>query len=225
MNDRIHFLSHADAHWGFDERSEPELILATEYPTPTPIRVDPFPCYAHEAELVRREVAHAEAMVPLPWLPKYFVIPFETRSRTNGWADCTKYRGQPLHPWILLQGKRIPIHPAMTRYLVSHEYGHVVHGNLAVKLGMKWEEFAEFYAREVRRIPYFKDYGAGKWHLNTGEIIANDIRITLLHREEEFWPHEVEHPLVCHGDRVRLWWEEVALPKLREPVEALVAEQ
>lgn len=171
------------------------------------VEVDPFPCYAHNNAVVEAEVRDIEAKIDLPFKPRYFVLPYEGASRTNGYADGNEYHGENPQPYIVLQGKRICIHPAITRYLVAHEFGHVVQVNLQHFLKLKWDEFCEFYAKEVRKIPYEKRYGGLHWHINTGEIIANDIRVGVLGKEAEFWPHEVAHPWAV--PHVSEWWRQM----------------
>lgn len=205
IKDRVFFLQHSDLKWPFNDRGQPHLYLDTgKYGSQH--TVDPFPCYAHERELVMSEIRDIESKIKLPFPPRYFIMPFEDGSRTNGWADGNQYHGENPQPYIVLQGKRIPLHPGMTRYLVSHEYGHVVQVNLQFFLKMKWEEFCEFYAKEVRRIPYEKSYGGMRWHMNTGEVIANDVRVAVLNKEPEFWPHEAVHPWAA--PHIGAWWRE-----------------
>ncbi len=203
---RLYFLNHDDLKWPFNDRGTPHVNLPTGKYT-TDVSVDPFPCYAHQQAVVEAEVRDIEAKIDLPFKPRYFVLPFEAGSRTNGWADGNQYHGENPQPYIVLQGKRICLHPAMTRYLVAHEFGHVVQTNLQFFLKMKREEFCEFYAKEVRKVPYVAAYGSLRWHENTGEIIANDIRVAVLGKEAEFWPHEVVHPwAVPHGGD---WWRQM----------------
>lgn len=212
-NDRIFELGPGDIRWPFSSSSEPELVLLARPGEGwnQSVPVDPFPCYSHPRERVLAEVTEIEAKLPLPQPPRYFLLSFEPRERTNGWAnfnntyvdpnDTSKYEPRPI---ITLCGKRIPLHPAMTRYLVAHEYGHIAHYSLALAMGIDSEEFAKRYARDVRKIDYSAGYGGGRWHTNTGEIIANDIRIALLGKEPEFWPHDVTHPWAL--PEIAQWW-------------------
>lgn len=213
MKPRVHILSYSDINWPFDD-GKPYLTLDVP-DSSTRLYVDPFPCYPHDPALVHSEVAYIESVVKLPFPPHYFSLPYETLGRTNGWADGNSryteqdeqgnWKTEP-NPYIVLSGKRIPIHPSMTRYLIAHEFGHVVHSNLAHLMEIKYDELKDMYAKDVRKIECIKDYGALKWHKNIGEIIANDVRIALFGRETEFWPHEVEYT----PNEVVKWWKEKA---------------
>ena len=205
---RLVVLKHEDARWSFDDQG-PKLVLEMK-PYAQTERVDPFPCYAHDVKVVKDQIQEIESMVRMKFMPRWFVLPFESTSRTNGWANGNSYhtgKGNKYlpHPYIVLSGKRIPLHPAMTRYLVAHEYGHIVQVNLQHIMGLNWDEFCKMYAKDVRKIPYQGRYGGQMWHLNTGEIIANDVRLALLRKEEEFWPHEVPH--TYQVPRVMKWWQ------------------
>lgn len=208
-NHRVCLVSPAEVVWSFED-ARPRFDLKTSGHTAT-VYIDPFPCYTHGIELVAAEVKHAESLIKLPFPPHYFVLPFESLSRTNGYADGNSYSLQDdkenwytePRPYIMFSGKRICIAPSMTRYLVSHEFGHVVHSNLAHKLKLNYREFAQMYAKDVRHVEYSPDYGGLKWHTNTNEIIANDVRVGILDREIEFWPHEVARPSV----EVIEWWK------------------
>ena len=101
----------------------------------THINVDPFPGYAHDVELVESTLEQVSQAFPLPdpFAPTIALLSHEVLSRTNGQTHLEfDYRERkegveaPWHGLIVLSAKRIPIHPGMTRYLVAHEYGHVV---------------------------------------------------------------------------------------------------
>lgn len=201
-NSRIHYFKHTDLTWQFESDAKPFIFIKTK-PWGQSVNFDPFPCYFHDKHLVESQIKRNEEIVSVPFKPDYFVFPFECGSRTNGCA-CRNpnYRKEEdnkeaaMYPYILLYGKRIPIHPAMTRYLVAHEYGHVIHYNLeeAMKIKDGDDDFEKFYAKEIREIEYNKKYGALNWHSNIGEIIAEDIRAGILQVEREFWPHDVCPP-------------------------------
>lgn len=211
MNPRIHLVSRDELVWSFDSGDKPRFELKTDG-YPATVYVDPFPCYTHSLDLVECEVEYAESVVKLAFLPHYFILPVESTSRTNGWADANKMylssedgkdKWEP-RPYIVLQGKRIPLHPALTRYLISHEIGHTVHANLAHKMGFDYWPFAEMYAKDVRKIPYSGASGGLKWHSCSAEILANDFRVGVLEKETEFWPHDVE----CPSPEIVAWWRE-----------------
>lgn len=199
-----------DIVWSF--RGDPGFAL-TKYTTE---KIDPTPCYTHDPELVQKladEVTELTFDIPGTTI---FVSHFEGDSRTNGWAQSTTdyYGGydeekqrytDKLHI-IFLHGKRTPIHPAVTRYLVAHEYGHIVENWLEEK----WElgdrnELRETYGK-VRGLKDTGFYGPGTWHKSPGELFANDFRITLAKAEVEYWPH----PGIPRTPRALMnWWNRV----------------
>jgi hypothetical protein len=148
------------------------------------------------------------------------VLHRECTSRTNGWAevdhryyddDCAKpCCADKTVKWdgiIVLAGKRIPPHPAMTRYLVAHEYGHHVEYELLHRRGLDPGDSVvrDEYAR-MRGCPDV-NYGGGTWHKSPGELLANDFRIVVAGVEPEFWPHPgFTHPL--EDALVQRWWAE-----------------
>src|ERR1051325_3229582 len=109
----------------------------------TQITVDPYPGYAHSAALVYQELCTVSTKFPLP-VPIYVYLPvFEAISRTNGvcYNDMNWKGNTDERVWdratIILHGKRIPLHPGMTRYLISHEYGHAVQRFLEIAEGIR----------------------------------------------------------------------------------------
>ena len=207
MHDRVIKSEHKDLKWPFDGKPYIYCNVGryghSEY-------VDPWPGYSHDYDLVVAEFEHCERVVPLPWPGKLFILPFEGESRTNGHACGNEDHGygkddkdRRMDPYIVLMGKRIPIHPAMTRYLVAHEMGHILDATVQFKRGIKNDESDKEYAK-MRGIEYNATYGSGGWILNTGEIIAQDIRIMLFEREVEFWPHPYPRP----DEKVKAWWLE-----------------
>lgn len=207
---RVIKINHSDICWAFDG-GEPFVMLDVK-PYKRQETVNPFPCYSHDEKLVSRSAKQYEKYVNLKFKPKYFILPFDGKGQTNGsacsneqWSDDND--GRILEPYIILYGKRICLHPAMTRYLVSHELGHVVHYNLETILKQhKNDEFEKEYAK-IRGIDINLKYGALNWHNNIGEIIANDIRILLFDAELEFWQHNVEFP--THNKKLIEFWEEM----------------
>jgi len=156
--------------------------------------VDPFPAYQHDGEDVAREAARAARAFPLPVPVQIASIAWDTPDRTNGHCSIENdYRGEKPYPWgasIVLWGKRIPPHPAMTRYLVAHEYGHAVAQHVA-RAGGAGDDTKRFYAAYARlRGRRGPAHGiGGTWHRATAEIFANDFRILVVGTETEFWPH------------------------------------
>lgn len=216
LKDRIILLKDSDLCQGFDSK-EPYFnltISASKYSDTQ--YVDPFLCYTHNIELVSEIANICEKRFPIDIPPHYFILPLEFISRTNGfcssltqWNDSEIPKKQAVnHPIIGLCGKRICIHPAMTRYLVAHEYGHAVNNFICKKKEILDNEFDELYSK-MRGIPYNNDYGARKWHTNIGEIIANDFRIAVCNIESEFWQHEVTHPK--DDLKVNMFWSDIMM--------------
>lgn len=198
----------SDLVWGFDD--EPPAFSVVNGCYTSSERVDPRPAYAHSLELVESELRRTAALFPLPFAVYVYASHFEGLGRTNAHASPGyNYQGEAengeypiLTGTIVLSGKRIPIHPAMTRYLVSHEYGHLVEYHLKRRGLLDLDEYSE-----LRGIPREQPaYAAGNWHLSRGEIFANDFRVIICGREAEFWPHEVAFPLEMPA--LGEWWRE-----------------
>lgn len=162
----------------------------------TQVHVDPFPAYPHDVALVARELRKVARAFPVGVPVAVNVLEREGPERTNGHCEIVhNYRSKEKPaPWsarIVLWGKRIPPHPAMTRYLVAHEYGHAVAQFIGRKLGHKDPEQLYRLYRRLRprcaRRP--GSYGGGTWHASTCELFANDFRILVAKAETEFWPH------------------------------------
>lgn len=185
-------------------------------------KVDPWPAYPHDAELVHAEVARMASVLPLPepFAPTWYVLSHEPLERMNGWTDRMvdhwweqgdqPSSARPWRPWIVLAGKRVPPHPAMTRYLVAHEYGHVVDYWLQRLAGMDPgqpdSDWDAAYA-ELRGVEVEATYHGPAWHRSIGELIACDFRILVAKTEREFWPH----PGIARPEelpQVRRWWRE-----------------
>lgn len=198
----------SDLCWPFDN-SQP--YFSTVHGTyGSSERVDPFPCYAHDHALVSRELARVDALFPLDVEVYIYVSPFEGVGRTNAHAspgyDYNAEQENGEYPMstgtIVLSGKRIPLHPAMTRYLVAHEYGHLVEYRLKRAGLLDMKAYAELRGADSSPA----HYGGRTWHRTTGEIFANDFRILVAEREEEFWPHECATPRSI--PQLIAWWEE-----------------
>lgn len=200
-----------DIHWPFSSSVPVVHVGGGRYPHQE--QVDPFPAYGHDPDLVRDVLDQVEALWPLPerHRPDLFILPYESTSRTNGWtsydydydAEVEEGGERPWKSWIALSAKRIPPHPAMTRYLVAHEYGHVVHRQIKALRGVKEHLELEDYA-EIRGMST-KKYGGGTWHSSLIEVFANDFRLCITGIEGEFWPHPgIDRP----DDRVREWWRQ-----------------
>lgn len=196
-------------------------------------KVDPWPCYPHDADLVRAEVERIGQVFPLPepFAPRWFVLSHEPLERMNGWTDRIVDHwweqgeepdsARPWQSWIVLAGKRVPPHPAMTRYLVAHEYGHVVDYWLQRLAGLdpgkddrEWDaEYAKLRGVEVEEV-----YHGPAWHRSIGELIACDFRLLVAKVEPEFWPHP-GIPRPEHLPKVRRWWRD-RIRRARKQLEA-----
>lgn len=214
INERIKVISDSDVSWNWDD-SHPTFYTKTSSSTwGTHVKFDPFPCYSHDSKLVKEMASVVEECFPIGFDVYYFLFPYETIGRTNGQASVNtiEYPDKEKEvkgTWdgvIELYGKRIPIHPAMTRYLVAHEYGHIIDSWICNRRSLEYNGLDEDYAK-LRGIDNNQKYGGRKWHTNVGEIIANDIRICLFNVEPEFWPHECEHPL--KNQKVIDFWGEM----------------
>lgn len=202
-----------DLCWSFDDT--PPTVSAAGRAE----RVDPFPGYPHDIDLVKQNINEVTAAFPIDWPLVISVFSHELIGRTNAFAQasCFDYNKKlevpnkggesyPRKPYIVLSGKRIPIMPAMTRYLVSHEYGHIIEDWVAFERGIKDHELLKEYAK-LRNLPEEqpKSYGGG-WHLTHGEIFANDFRLLICNKEPEFWPHPVPRPESIQP--IVDWWNE-----------------
>ncbi len=180
--------------------------------------VDPFLAYPHNRAIVETCAELADSRFPIEWPVTINIFPAEDIGRTNGWTRVDSvYDGyvddqHRYHPAaaIALSAKRIPIHPAMTRYLVAHEYGHVIEEWLnARQAGTKLHDdtLITDYAR-MRGLEMQPHYGGGRWHVTPGEVFANDFRILFLGVEWEFWPHPgISHPYETPA--IARWWDDV----------------
>lgn len=201
----------------------PSVYIGQMYGTGTPHRVDPFPGYAHDMALVEDTIGIVRRAWDLPDDVSLLIatMPYEEVGRTNGWTQHDwKYYGddgEPLGenrlyiPSIGLSGKRIPPHPAMTRYLVAHEYGHVACGWIAAREGAKAGSTSEIEKeyRRIRELPSDRMYGGRTWHEDAGEVMANDFRILICNIEPEFWPHPgIDRPDGPLEFVLRDWWEQ-----------------
>lgn len=183
-----------DLQWAF-EGSGCKFIVPSGQHTRA-VAVDPFPAYGHDPVTVEVEAKRATEAFPIPQQVDICVLDREAIERTNGWCDCAyHWSGKEETPrrWsatIVLSGKRIPPHPAMTRYLVSHEYGHAVRHYLSWKNDEK-DGARTLYAEyeKLRGFTTAKNYGGGTWHACVEELFANDFRILAVGAEKEFWPH------------------------------------
>lgn len=167
------------------------------------VNLNPRPCHAHGRELVAEVLGAAEAVFPVVRRPTVYLFHFDTHASSNQaetWEEQVHNvpadgHGRPLTaPFIALYGKPTPIHPVVTRYLVAHEYGHVVCEVLALQHSSAEREvardtFLRHYA-ELRGLQVPEGgYGPDTWQQHPEEVFANDFRVLMVHHNEEFWPH------------------------------------
>lgn len=181
---------------------------------------DPFPAYPHQAADAGRAAAHVAGCCPPLWDVDCYLADCEEDSRSNGHSNIHEDGHYENGTWvkdepsgmILLSGKRIPPHPAMTRYLVAHEYGHNVEYMLNHVRGARHTPGCDELEREyavMRGLPAASVHHGegGTWHDSACEILACDFRITVCDVEAEFWPHPgIPRPEAVPA--VRGWWDE-----------------
>lgn len=187
---------------------------------------DPWgPCYLHDEESLATVLTECTRRAPLGTVPVgAYRACYEGLSRTNAWAtyDDAYYRdgddlpdwwkGPGEKPWegiLTFNGRRIEIHPAVTRCVAAHEYGHLVEE--AVQRirypGARGHSTLLADYKRVRKLENVTHYGNGTHHLAASEVFANDFRTYVMETEVEFWPHPVKRP----GQLVTVsrWWDKV----------------
>ncbi len=211
LSKRVQYLRPQDVTWPFSA-SDPYFLVNPAGTYHTQIHIHPFPCYVHERPVLLDEQARVEASFPIGFPPTYYVLPHDTPHGTNAYAtsnavwDGSKQTG--FAPYVVFAGKRTPIHPAMTRYLAGHEYGHLVQQWIEHQKGYRDTTLLEKEYAAVRGVKFSGDYGGGRWHDNTGEVFANDFRILIAACELEYWPHPgVPRPEEVPG--LRDWWQQL----------------
>jgi hypothetical protein len=204
-----------DAAWPFDGTSTPRWQHQNYGSVAT---FDPYPAYAHELQDVVEAAAHVEACCPPLWNVELYVADREEIARSNGHSSVFADGHYEGDEWIkhdplgliMLSGKRIPPHPAMTAYLVGHEYGHNVEwmlNQVRDAPNLYHPDLAREYA-QMRELPAetVRHGSGGRWHDAVHEIFACDFRIVVCGVEHGFWPH----PGVPRPDDVPAlagWWD------------------
>lgn len=179
----------------------------------TRVYVDPYPAHAHDIKEVGKQLVKVQNMVNVP--VTYYVLHHELNERCNALATTriTNWDEGLQEKQVILSAKRTPIPYTMTRYLVTHEYGHVIDYTIEDEF-----EYAirPAYARMRQCNP--SDIG---WINTAKEVIADDFRIVVCAEQTEFWPHkEVAHPFrTTH--RVADFWTWIVKGKWQEAINVL----
>lgn len=178
----------------------------------------PAPAYEHDLALTEEYLKLSAEKFPIDRDVNLYVLDRDTPEGTNGCTHINhkydnvekdKNEEYPWEPTIVLYGKKIPPHPAMTRYLVAHEYGHVVRKYISWMRGEREDQNTLYdeYGK-LREMEGSRYYGPGMWHKSIQELFANDFRILVAGVETEYWPHAgFERPELLLA--VRLWWEHI----------------
>lgn len=177
---------------------------------------DPFPAYAHTQIYALDAASDVQAACPPLWDVEIYLADREEDARTNGHSNIYESHRDDDEPnlgFVLLSGKRIPPHPAMTKYLVAHEYGHHVEWMITHLRGGKhvrdesWlEDYAKMRGLDTGVVMHHGE--GGTWHDSIHEIFACDFRIMVPRIEENYWPHPgIPHPVTCEQyHELRKWW-------------------
>lgn len=184
---------------------------------PRQVEFDPFPGYANDIEVVEEIARKVTDIAPPIWDVYLYNMDREVGGRTNAWAsyeqiyDYEKSQYDRTIGRIVLSGKRIPIHPGMTRHLVAHEYGHNLEYMLEeVKFGrLGYNNVVEEYAK-VRGLEQRHAGTGGTWHSSPQEIFATDFRYHICNLEKEYWPH-IGIPKIYeldNRDEIAGWWHD-----------------
>lgn len=175
--------------WSF--HSPHPFLHVGQKESPIAVQVAAAPSYPHSRGVVTKLLEELERAFPLPRPLRVYLPHFDGVNGTNGVtydASPEAHPGAIGQPVMVLFGKATPIHPAVTRYLMAHEYGHAVADLLARLAGSKGRLLAGYL--ELRELPRAAPaYGPGTWHLDPEEILANDFRLLVARQELEFWPH------------------------------------
>jgi hypothetical protein len=208
------------------------------------VKVSPRPCYSHDVEQVRDILERLHELAPLCAPVTVNVASLQDDRGANGWAqqqwehygneekvvipiqgDEVTTRSRNWDGVIFLSGRTTEIHPAIARYVVPHEYAHILEDALGLiryphAKGDNGRQLIQEWAK-VRAIPveqFDLRYGTTTHHLMPGEIFANDFR-HFVGAETEWWPHGEVVPALAHLPRAKYrkaagWWED-ALAELR----------
>lgn len=148
------------------------------------ISIDPFPCYTHDEEVIKKTLSKVKTNFSFDIPISIYNLGYEIEERTNAFAEsCFGFR-------IVLSGKRTPIHPHITKYVVAHEYGHIVQYWLDETNGSTTIE-------KYQKIRGLEDIvcGGRTWHKSVAEVFADDFRVLVAKVDKQYWPHPgIERP-------------------------------
>jgi hypothetical protein len=175
-------------------------------------RWDPFPAYAHDHGEAAAAVRRLGDACPPLYDIQVLLADREDCGRTNGWSHLDRdLRGDdgPYLGIIMMAGKRIPPHPAVTRHLAGHEYGHHAEWMLSLARNAKtpWDDQVITEYAQVRGLPPGVPHHGegGTWHDSPHEIFACDFRLLVAGLEPEYWPHPgIPRPHEVKG--LSQWW-------------------
>lgn len=189
---------------------------------------DPFPCYRHDLALVEEAARAVKDKCPPIWDVDIYAADREEVGRSNGFSNVHEANKYVDDKWIkgditgliMLSGKRVPPHHAVTQYLVAHEYGHnvewmleYVKGSKGLHSGSIVTEYAKYRGLPDEAVHHGS---GGRWHDSATEIFACDFRIIVCNIETPYWPHPgIQHPLdknLPHD--LYSWWAD-ALEQLK----------
>lgn len=215
---RVRVLTRDQIVWMWDR--EPYVLLQEDPDSEFLFRVDvdPFPAYAHDPVLAGATLARLMETFPLLFPPEVVLLEFEATARINAWvqhvdkATDETFNEEANYPYdslIVLSGKRGPLHPAMTRFLVAHEYGHLIEHQLVYQAGKQEQDLTIINAYAARRglaQQATRRLRAGqRWHDRPSEVFADDFRILVAGVELEHWPHPgIPRPETVEG--LAEWW-------------------
>jgi hypothetical protein len=207
----------ADATWQFRDGAPVWHDPVTGYQLAT---FDPFPGYPHDQATARTAVAEVVRVWPPAWDITVYLADREDSSRVNGFSQLREPGRYVGDEWVttapagtvVLSGKRIPPHPAMTRYLIAHEYGHHVEWMINQRAGARHLR-SDDTARRYLTVRHLGDAAlhhgdGGRWHSSVHEVLACDFRILVAGVETGFWPHPgIARPEEVPG--LEAWWDEM----------------
>lgn len=190
-----------DVTWSWDDGPRYRL-----HDMSSVVKLDPTPCYQHDAQIVRTRLALVDKAWPHEGAVTYHLGQHEGVDRANGLTATQWGKGGVVAGHhVFLAGKRIPPHHAITNYLVAHEYGHCVDDWIAKRQGVDTDAMLDDYARRRGLNGARTHGGAGTWHSATAEVFACDFRILVADVEAAYWPHPgIPYPTKVRG--LARWW-------------------